>query len=87
MKSTYQKHNPKAGVLNYELLDGAIILEFADCKSRYLYNAKAPGPEHVAAMKRLATAGKGLTTYINQHVREHYATKVPLHPSGDRQRT
>ncbi len=29
-------------------------------------------------MIRLARRGKGLTTYVNQHVRENYATKVPL---------
>ena len=77
MKSLYGKHNPKAGVLNYELLDDAIIVEFADHKSRYLYNAEAPGSQHVEAMKHLAIAGKGLTTYINQNVREHYAAKLP----------
>jgi len=78
MKSPYQTHNPKSGVRNYELLNDAIILEFTDHKSRYLYNAQAPGPEHVAAMKHLAIGGKGLTTYINQHVRENYAAKVPM---------
>ena len=28
-------------------------------------------------MTRLARQGKGLSTYINQHVREHYAAKLP----------
>jgi hypothetical protein len=80
MKSPYQKHNPKAGVLTYEILKGAIILEFADHKFRYVYDATSPGPEHVEAMKRLALSGSGLTTYVNRTVREHYAAKLPLIP-------
>ena len=86
MRSPYQKHNPKAGVLNYEIVNDAIILEFADLKFRYVYNSQAPGPEHVAAMKRFAVAGKGLTSYINQHIREHYAAKLPL-SAVDQRRT
>jgi len=80
MKVPYKARNPSAGVLNYELIDdgsqtGAIVLEFADQK-RYLYNADRPGPEHVAAMRRLALSGDGLTTYVNQHVRENYAARL-----------
>jgi hypothetical protein len=78
MKLPYQRNNPRAGVRSYEILDDAIILEFADHKTRYLYNAHAPGHIHVEAMKRLANEGKGLTTYVNQHVREKYASKQPL---------
>ena len=82
MKVPYKARNPSAGVLNYELIDDhlgeAILLEFADHKFRYLYNADRPGPEHVAAMRRLARLGDGLTTYVNQHVRDNYAAKLPL---------
>lgn len=82
MKLPYRARNPSAGVLTYELLDDewgreAIILEFADHKIRYLYNADRPGPQHITAMRRLAQSGDGLTTYVNQHVRENYAAKLP----------
>ncbi|WP_263384240.1 hypothetical protein [Granulicella arctica] len=77
MMSPYQKHNPAAGVLSYEILENAIIIEFVDHKFRYLYNTSKPGLKHVNTMKRLALEGKGLSTYINQHVREHYAQKLP----------
>jgi hypothetical protein len=30
----------------------------------------------VDAMKRLAKAGKGLATYVNQHVKDNYARKL-----------
>ncbi len=80
MKVPYKARNPTAGVLNYELtedhLGDAIILEFADQKRRYLYNADRPGPQHVAAMRRLALSGDGLTTYVNQHVHENYAARL-----------
>ena len=78
MKIPYKSQNPNAGITSYEVLDDAIILEFRDGKFRYLYNATKPGPKHVDAMKTLALAGKGLTTYINQHVRENYAAKLPI---------
>ena len=78
MKVDYKSENPDAGVRNFEILPDAIILEFADRKWRYLYNAERPGLEHVNNMKRLALAGDGLTTYVNQHVRENYAARLPL---------
>ena len=77
-KFDYKSQNPDAGVRTVEILEDAIILEFADRKHRYLYNTERPGPEHVNNMKRLALAGKGLTTYVNQHVHENYAAKLPL---------
>jgi hypothetical protein len=42
----------------------------------YLYTNKSAGTAAVAEMKALAKKGTGLTTYINQHVREHYQTKL-----------
>jgi hypothetical protein len=74
----YKSRNPDAGVVNFEILPDAILLEFADRKWRYLYNAEKPGLLHVNEMKRLALAGDGLTTYVNQHVRDNYAAKLPL---------
>ena len=78
MKIPYKARNPNAGVLNYEVAGRAIILEFADHRFRYVYDELSPGRSHVDAMIRLARHGKGLTTYVNQHVRANYATKLPL---------
>jgi len=78
MKLPYKSRNPNAGVLNYEITGSAIILEFKDAKYRYVYDATTLGPEHVAVMIQLARAGEGLSTYVNQHVRERYAKKLPL---------
>jgi hypothetical protein len=73
MKIQYKRDNPNAGILNYEITHNGIILEFEDRKHRYLYNADKPGPQHLQEMLRLASEGRGLTTYVNQHVRENYA--------------
>lgn len=81
MKVAYKSERPDAGVVSYEILGDAIILEFRDGRFRYLYDAVKPGAAHVDAMKRLALAGKGLTTYVSQHVRENYAARMPLQAS------
>jgi hypothetical protein len=71
----YESRSGNAGVIAYDLLPDAIILQFQD-DTKYLYTHKKPGKEHVAQMKLLAAEGKGLTTYVNQHVRENYEKKL-----------
>lgn len=44
--------------------------------STYRYTYAKPGVRHVEAMKELASEGKGLTTYINRHVRGDYAARL-----------
>jgi hypothetical protein len=78
MKVPYKSRNPNAGILNYEMVRDAIILEFTDRKFRYIYNSIKPGIAQVDQMRRLACSGIGLTTYVNQYVREKYAAKLPL---------
>ena len=78
MKHPYQSPNPNSGVTFYEFTPDGIILDFAHGTYRYLYNAVAPGPAHVAAMKRLAAAGQGLSTYVSRNVGPHYAVRLPL---------
>ena len=66
-------HN--SGVRGYELLPEGIKLQFQDY-STYLYDYEKPGRHEVEEMKRLAKSGSGLTTYVNQHVRENYKRKL-----------
>jgi hypothetical protein len=42
----------------------------------YEYNYDRPGRAHVETMKRLAEEGRGLGTYISQHVGGRYARKL-----------
>ena len=69
-------HAPNSGLLAYAEGPRFIAIEFktGEC---YLYNWTKPGRTHVAEMKRRAHHTSGLTTYINQHVRENYAAKLP----------
>jgi hypothetical protein len=43
----------------------------------YIYDHVVPGAADVARMKALAVAGRGLSTYISQHVRDRYRRKEP----------
>jgi len=67
---TYGKNRADAGIRGYALLDDAIEIQFKD-GGVYRYSARRPGAELVAEMRRLAMAGKGLSTFINQNVREY----------------
>ena len=77
MKLPYRSANPNTGVLNYEITGSTLILEFQHTKHRYVYGPFVPGPRHVAKIIELARAGKGLSTYIAQHVKS-YQAKFPL---------
>ncbi len=65
----------KAGVSHFCIKADSIVLRFED-GSTYLYDYDRPGREQVEAMKKLARAGQGLTTYLNRNVRERYARKL-----------
>lgn len=71
----YKSINLNTGVIAYEFGSDSISVKFRD-GSVYLYTNKSAGPAAIAEMKILAEKGVGLTTYINQHVREHYEKKL-----------
>jgi hypothetical protein len=41
----------------------------------YVYTYRSAGRRHIDTMKLLAKSGKGLNTYINDHVRERFERK------------
>jgi hypothetical protein len=72
----YKKNNSGAsGVEFYEIKDESLIAQFVD-GSIYHYTYESAGKEIIEHMKLLALAGKGLTTFINQHVKDKYAKKL-----------
>ncbi len=71
----YQSSNTNTGIIAYEMLPDGISIKFRD-GSVYLYTAQSSGKKHITEMQKLARKGEGLTTYINQHVREHYQEKL-----------
>jgi len=68
----YENLDGHSGVAAYDIRPGEIRLRFVDRDTIYVYTAVRPGAKHVREMQRLAEAGEGLATYVNQHVRENY---------------
>jgi len=71
----YKNLNGNSGIKSYHFDHESITVEFAD-GSTYLYNYETNGKRAIKIMKGLAENGLGLTTYINQEVRELYAQKI-----------
>lgn len=70
----YANLSGHAGVVAYEAGPDFIDVKFKDGEI-YRYTYDRPGMSQVEAMKKLAAAGRGLTTHINRHVRDLYAAK------------
>lgn len=64
-----------SGIAAYKIETDSITVEFND-GAAYLYNYASAGRDHIETMKALATAGRGLCTYISKHVRKRYATQL-----------
>lgn len=71
----YRNLSKNAGIKSYELLADGIKIQFVD-GSVYLYNIQSTGKRAIQNMQSLARKGIGLTTYINQKVRENFAEKL-----------
>jgi hypothetical protein len=69
------KNSVNSGVLAYDIGADRIKIKFLD-GTIYLYTYDSAGSEAIEQMKALAASGKGLTTFINQNVRDQYAIKV-----------
>ena len=70
----YGNLNGDSGVTYYATGPDFIAVQFHD-PIVYIYDNKRPGSAHVEKMKVLAVVGRGLSTYINRHVREAFARK------------
>ena len=71
----HYKSAKTTGVIAYETTPDSIAIKFRD-GSVYMYTKETTGAYNIAQMKHLAKKGEGLTTYINQHVREKYQEKL-----------
>jgi hypothetical protein len=71
----YRTTNHDTGVIAYETGKDSISIKFRD-GSVYVYTHESAGEPAIREMKILAKKGEGLTTYINQHVRDHYQFKL-----------
>ena len=71
----YRNLSGNSGVVAYATGDDYIDIRFRE-DGTYRYTYEIPGREDVEEMKRLAQAGRGLSTYISTHVKGRYASKA-----------
>jgi hypothetical protein len=71
----YQSSSNDAGVIAYQNGTDHIAVQFKD-GTVYLYTRKSAGRSAITQMKKLAEEGAGLTTFINQHVKDRYEAKI-----------
>jgi hypothetical protein len=77
----YGNRSGASGVLAFEIRDASIVVLFGD-RWAYEYGARRPGPDAVETMKSLARAGRGLSTFISQHVRQNFERKFRVRESS-----
>lgn len=71
----YGNHSRESGVVAYDIDAGQIIVQFRNGE-RYLYTEDSAGAANIAKMQELARAGRGLSSFISQHVHDRYARKI-----------
>lgn len=69
----YGNLSGNSGVAAYEIGHDFIKVQFRHKPRIYMYDSVKPGPLHVQQMQRLAVTGRGLSTYISQHVGKNYS--------------
>ena len=70
----YKNVGGDSGVTGYEIGSDYIRVQFSD-GSVYLYTYASAGSNNIEQMKKLATAGRGLNSFINRNVRKSYERK------------
>jgi hypothetical protein len=63
-----------SGVIAYQLFSEGIVVQFQD-GWKYEYTKPSAGAAAIATMHRLATSGKGLSSFISVNVRKAYSRK------------
>jgi hypothetical protein len=71
----YRNLSGQSGVWAFAIGEGSVTVRFST-GATYLYNEAVTGADAIAEMTRLAEAGRGLATYITQHVQDRYAARL-----------
>jgi hypothetical protein len=71
----YGNQSRESGVVAYDIDAGQIIVQFRN-GDRYLYTEDSAGAANIATMQALARAGRGLSSFISQHVHDRFARKI-----------
>jgi hypothetical protein len=67
----YGNQSGGSGITGYEIGADFILVKFIG-GSTYCYTYRSTGKRAIEMMKKLAKAGKGLSTYISQNIRDKY---------------
>ena len=70
----YGDDDHDTGVVAYDTASDSITVKFRE-KGYYKYTVKSAGTTAIRKMKVLAKQGKGLSTFISQHIRDKYESK------------
>ncbi len=71
----YKDITGNSGVTAYAIDSKSISVEF-NHEAIYLYSYASAGKKTIEKMKRLATDGKGLSTYISQAVKDKFEKQL-----------
>lgn len=71
----YRHSAADTGILAYDYGEDWIAVRFKN-ESVYEYTQASAGRKAITTMKQLADAGEGLTTFINQFVKDRYARRL-----------
>ena len=71
----YRNQSGESGVTANDIGKDSITIEFAG-GDRYLYTGRSAGAENIVKMQELAREGRGLSTFVSQHIRQRYARKL-----------
>ena len=74
----YKNLSGNSGVVAYEIVEDGIKVQFKN-GFLYHYTNESVGPANIEKMHRLAIAGRGLATFINENpaVKHGYISKFP----------
>ena len=67
----YTGHTRRGGVVGYDIGPDSIDIEFTSGWI-YRFSYQKPGATRVERLKELAQAGRGLSTFINKHVKNRF---------------
>ena len=71
----YNNRSGESGVVAYDIDHDSITIQFSGGE-RYLYTDRSAGADNIAKMQELAREGRGLSTFVSQHIRNRYARKL-----------
>lgn len=71
----YGNSHGHSGIVAYQTTPTSIIVRFVN-GDLYEYSDRKPGRAIVERMKKLAAAGRGLSTFISQNVQGNYSRRL-----------